>query len=83
MEAFAKYVHWSDGYCVWFAVMYGDGTWEKFELPFSGWYIGRQSISVKQFMNLRVLTQKKCTKEQTKKYVQQKIEEGKRLEESA
>ena len=63
-------VHWADKNKPMFYVLFDDQTWESFEFPevVNGY-------EVKGFMNLRVCTQKKMTKEEVHEYINNKMKE--------
>lgn len=83
-ESFAMYTHWNDSYyaknvkCI---IMFSDGTWESFNVPFVNGIICNR-LNVRNFMNLRIVTQNKYTKEETRNYIQNRIEELEKIVES-
>lgn len=56
-------------------VLYSDNTWEEIRTKHSIWMRNDIGTTFKQHCNLRVLGQKKYTKEQTRAYIEQKDKE--------
>ena len=75
-EVLVEHLHWSDGSpgCKdWVVIMWSDGTWNRFYLPFRHAYYRPDSIP--KYLDLRRFQSKKIktTKEEVKTYIHKKV----------
>ena len=71
-------VHWTNKKDGTFYVLFSDGTWEAYRLA-----DGVNTIAIRAYLNLRVCTQKKMSKKQVNRYINNKMKELKRLAEES